>query len=195
MTSLRICFLLFLLAVAIAHPVDAARAQNSLKPPVTAILDMRIILRDSIAGKAWQDYYNAQRKSHKDQIAAEENALRKAWDDLNRQKSILAPQAFQTRERSFKEMEAAARRKIGAMEQELSRSLRATLAEVRKAMDEKLGPILDQMVKDRGIDMIIANQDLIFFRKDYDVTGEVLRRLNKALPRLDVPALAAKAKK
>jgi Skp family chaperone for outer membrane proteins len=195
MTSFRKYFLLFLLAVAFAHPMVAARAQNALKPPVTAILDMRIILRDSIAGKAWQDYYNAQRKSHKDQIAAEEKALRTAWDELNRQKSILAPQAFQTRERSFKEMEAAARRKIGAMEQELSRSLRATLAEVRKAMDEKLGPILDQMVKDRGIDMIIANQDLIFFRKDYDVTGEVLQRLNKALPRLDVPALAAKAKK
>jgi outer membrane protein len=194
MNSLRRMILALFCAVlfGISVPADTF-AQN--KVPKTAVLDMRAVLRDSTAGKSWQDYYNAKRKEHKDRIAAEEKSVRAAWDELNRQRSILAPQAFQVRERAFRDLETAARGRVGVAEQQLARELRTTQAEVRKVMDAKLEVILEQMIKERGIDIIIAKDDLVFSRKEFDLTAEVIKRLNAALPKLDVAAIAAKAKK
>jgi len=175
-------------------PATMAPAQTAPKMPVTGILDMRVILRDSHVGKAWQAYFESKRKAHKDAIAVEEKKLRTAWDELNRQRSVMAPQAFQARERAFREMEAAAKGKIGQLEQSMNASLRATLSEVRKTMDGKLGTILDGLVQEKKIDLILSNQDIVYFRKELDITQEVLKRFDKALPSIDIPALAAKAK-
>ncbi len=194
MTSLRRFILAFICAAMFGVTVPSGAFAQS-KVPKTAVLDMRAVLRDSVAGKTWQDYYNAKRKEHKDRIAAEEKNVRAAWDELNRQRSILAPQAFQVRERAFRDLETAARGRVGVAEQQLARELRATQAEVRKIMDAKLEVILEEMIKERGIDIIIAKDDLVFSRKEFDLTAEVMKRLNAALPKLDVAALAAKAKK
>jgi Skp family chaperone for outer membrane proteins len=195
MNNLRRILTALAIALFLAAPLSAARAQGTPKAPVIAVFDSRVILRDSIVGKAWQEYYNAKRKGHKDSIATEEKKLRTAWDELNRQRSILAPQAFQVRERAFRDMESAAKNRIGQMDQELGRSLRATLGEVQKRMDAKLGPIVDQIVEERSIELILPAQGVaLLVRKDLDITPEVLKRFNKALPKLDIPALAAKAK-
>lgn len=194
MTHLRRIFLTGICAAtALSFMVQGAWAQS--KAPVTAVIDMRVVQRDSIAGKAWQDYYNAKRKTFKDQIGVEEKAVRSAWDELSRQRSILAPQAFQARERAFREMEAAASGRIRVLEQQLTREMRATQAELGKEMDSALAPILEKIIKAKGIDIIVKKDDLIFVRKEFDLTPEVLKQLDKALPNLDISALAAKAKK
>ncbi len=174
-------------------PVQAQAANQRLKAPVIAILDMRVVKRDSISGKAVQAFLNGKRRAHKDLIAAEEKALRSAWEELSRQRSILSPQAFQVRERAFREKETAAKRKIVALEQALQRDLRATLIEVDKIVGEKMRPIIDQVIESKGIDIIMANQDLIYAKATYNITGEILKGIDKVLPSLDVQALANKA--
>lgn len=171
-----------------------AFAQAQSKPVVIAVLDMRVIHRDSLAGKAWQDYYNARRKELKDKIGNEEKTVRAAWDELNKQRAILAPQAFQARERSFREMEAAANGRVRSLEQDVARDLRGAQAELGKVLDEKLAPILEGIIRGRNIDLILRKDDLVFMRKELDLTPEVLKQLDKALPKLDVKSLVAKAK-
>lgn len=187
----------FLISAMLLAPVSAPRAQSSsanLKPPVIAVLDMRVIQRESIAGKAWQKYYDARVKAHKDRIAAEEKELRPAWDELQRQRSIMAPEAFKQRERQFREKEAAVNRKIQAAEQELTGQLRDTFNELRKVIEGHLRPIRDQIVQERGIDMIfLYSPDLNYVSSSYDITDPVLERLDKRLPKVDIPALAKKA--
>ena len=195
MNNLRRVLAAFLIALFLTAPLSVAQAQSGPRAPIIAVFDSRVILRDSIVGKAWQDYFNSKRKAHKDAIATEEKKLRTAWDELNRQRSIMAPQAFQARERSFRDMESAAKGRIGQMDQDVGRQLRATLGEVQKRMDSKLGPIVDQLVKERSIELILPAQGIaLLVRKDLDITPEVLKRFDKALPKLDIPALAAKVK-
>lgn len=188
---------IFLFSAMLFAPASAPRAQSSsanLKPPVIAVLDMRVIQRESIAGKAWQEYYNAQVKAHKDRIASEEKALRPAWDELQRQRSIMAPEAFKQRERQFREKEAAVNRKIQAAEQEVTAQLRDTFNELRKVIEGHLRPIRDQIVQERGIDMIfLYSPDLNYVSSSYDITQTVLEGLDKRLPKVDIPALAKKA--
>lgn len=186
----------FLVAAALLAPLAPAKAQAKLEPPVIAVLDMRVIMRESAAGKAWQAYYNSKVKAHKDQIAAQEKALRPAWEELQRQRTILAPQAFQQREREFREKEATVNRKIATNEQELGVELRNTFNEVRQVIEGRLRPIRDQIVAEQGIDMIfLFSPDLNYVTKAYNITGTVLERLDKSLPKIDISALAKKAKK
>ncbi len=173
----------------------ASAAQAQSKAAVTAVLDMRVIHGNSIAGKTWQEYFNTRRKEFKDRIAAEEKSLRSAWDELNRQRSILSPEAFQARERTFKEMEAAANGRAQVLDQQLSREVRATRAEFDKAVEDALEPILESVIKAKGIDIILKREGVFFSRKEFDITSDVLARLDKAMPRVDIKALAAKAKK
>lgn len=187
-----------LMAAVMAMSWDAAAQQPAagtrLAPPVIATLDMRVVTRDSAAGKSIQAYVNDRRKVQKDRIAKEEQALRAAWEELSRQRSILSPQAFQQRERDFRTKEATAKRNIAQGEQELQRELRATLTEARKLVDRNLRPILDKLIAAKGIDIIVATQDLIYTSSKYDLTKQVLRELDQKLPRLDMRALTAKAK-
>ena len=195
MNNLRRVLAAFVIALFLTAPLSAAQAQSAPRAPIIAVFDSRVILRDSIVGKSWQEYFNSRRKAHKDAIATEEKKLRTAWDELNRQRSIMAPQAFQARERSFRDMESAAKGRIAEMDQDVGRRLRATLGEVQKRMDSKLGPIVDQIVKERSIELILPAQGIaLLVRKDLDITPEVLKRFDKALPKLDIQALAAKVK-
>lgn len=191
-------FMIVLTAAMLLAPASAVKAQqpgaDGLAAPVIAVLDMRVIMRESVAGKAWQKYYNSQVKAHKNEIAAKEKALRPAWEELQRQRSIMAPDAFKQREREFREKEAAANREIQASEQELTVSLRNTFNEVRQVIEGHLRPIRDQIVKERGIDMIfLYSPDLNYVSEPYDITKTVLTRLDRRLPKIDIPALAKKA--
>lgn len=179
-----------LMAFAAPAPVFA---QAPLKAPLVAYIDMREIMRDSAAGKTVQDYFNGKRKALREQIGAEEKKVRAAWDELNRQKSILAPQALQARERSFRELEAAARGTAAKLDQDFARDLRAVQAEFQRVVNEKLNVIFNALMSEKGIDLIVANEAVVMARKEYDVTPDVLKRLNKALPKVDIKALAAKA--
>ena len=195
-TIAKITLLLFLpLVWLMPLPASAQATNQRLQAPVIAILDMRAVKRDSISGKAVQAYVSAKRKAHKDAIAVEEKALRSAWQELSRQRSILSAQAFQARERSFRKKETAAKRKVAALEQALQRELRGTLIEVDKVVAEKMRPIIDKIIATKGIDMIMPNQDLIYAKPAYNITGEILREIDRVLPGLDMSALAKKALK
>lgn len=190
---------LFVLALALLAPGVASAQQHGkgkLKPPVIAVLDMRVIMRESNAGKAWQAYYEKQVKGHRDEIASMEKQLRPAWNELQRQKTILAPQAFAGRERAFRQKEAAANSKLATDERKLSQHLQRTFHEVQRVILSKLKPIRDRVVAEKGLDMVIfMNPDMNYLAPRYDITQEVLVALNRALPKLDVPALAKKAEK
>jgi hypothetical protein len=55
-------------------------------------------------------------------------------------------------------------------------------------------PILDKIVKAKGIDIIMMKQGLVHAGVNYNITTEVLKELNKKLPKLDVEAVSKKAK-
>ncbi len=193
---LRAAVVIALLVPFAPAPGWSQAAQGKLASPVVVVLDMRVIMRESVAGKAWQEYYDGKVKAHKDQIAAEEKALRPAWEELQRQRSILAPEAFQQRERDFREKEAAVNRRIAGAEQELGNELRNTFEQVRQVIEGHLRPIRDQIVAEKGIDIVLlVNPDVNYVGKSYEITGLVLKQLDRNLPKINIPALAEKAKK
>ncbi|HEX9807976.1 MAG TPA: OmpH family outer membrane protein [Alphaproteobacteria bacterium] len=177
----------------VAVPLSAHGQQKPkgapMKAPVIAVLDMRVIMRDSAAGKSIQTHVDAKRKVYRERIAGEEKEIRSAWEALSRQRSILSPEAYQQRERQFREREATVKRKIAEVEQELNRELRGTLVEAKKIVDQHLQPVLEGLIQERGIDLILPKQELIYTSNTHDITSETLKRLDGRLPRIDMKSL------
>jgi len=54
-------------------------------------------------------------------------------------------------------------------------------------MEQALGPILQQLVKERGANLVLDKQAVVFRQCGrFDITAEAINRLNQKLPALQV---------
>ena len=177
-------------ALPTAALAQAAAAQSSI-----IVVDMDRVGADSAAGKSGQtqlktrlDGLQARGKSLADQLRGEEETLLKA-----RQTKTMASEAFQAKVKDLQTKQNNARTELGNREQELQRSQ----AYVRQQIFNAVGPIIQAVMRERGANIVLARDAALAVSPTLDVTAEVIRRLDAALPRVNAtaPAAAPAAKK
>lgn len=175
----------------------AAFAQAAAPAAATSIIvvDMDRVGADSAAGKSGQtqlktklDSLQARGKSLADSLRTEEETLLKA-----RQANTMAPEAFQAKVKDLQTKQNSARTELGNREQELQRSQ----AYVRQQIFNAVGPIIQAVMRERGATIVLAREAALAVSPTLDVTAEVIRRLDAALPRVNAtaPAVAPATKK
>jgi len=179
------------LGTASALPTAAlAQAAPAAAAPQAAIIvvDMNRIGAESAAGKSGAtqlrtkaDGARARVKTLQDQLRSEEETLVKA-----RQANSMAPEAFQARVKEFQTKQANAQQELGNREQELARSE----AFVRQQIFNAVAPIIQAVMRERGASIVLARDAALAVTPTLDVTAEVIRRLDAALPRVNVNAPA-----
>ena len=100
------------------------------------------------------------------------------------------------------EGEAVFRAKEEALQgaaQRKDEQLKAALAQGQQAMEAQLGPILQQLVKERGANLVLDKQAVVFANQTgFDITGDAINRLNQKMPafkiNLNAPPPAAPKK-
>src|SRR5713226_3459463 len=101
------CFIRRIVATTVAllialAPAGPLRAQaQPLPAPVILIVDLQQILQDAKAAKAVQGVINQEYSSYTKEVAQQEDELQKSRTELERQRTILAPDAFNTRARDL----------------------------------------------------------------------------------------------
>lgn len=167
---------------------QAAAAQTSI-----IVVDMDRVGSDSAAGKSGQtqlksklDSLQARGKTLADQLRSEEETLLKA-----RQANTMAPDAFQAKVKELQTKQNSARTELGNRENELQRSQ----AYVRQQIFNAVGPIVQAVMRERGASIVLAREAALAVSPTLDVTAEVIRRLDAALPRVNATAPAAPATK
>jgi outer membrane protein len=167
---------------------QAAAAQTSI-----IVVDMDRVGADSAAGKSGQtqlksklDSLQARGKTLADQLRSEEETLLKA-----RQANTMAPDAFQAKVKELQTKQNSARTELGNRENELQRSQ----AYVRQQIFNAVGPIVQAVMRERGASIVLAREAALAVSPTLDVTAEVIRRLDAALPRVNATAPAAPATK
>ena len=163
---------------------QAAAAQTSI-----IVVDMDRVGADSAAGKSGQtqlkakvDSLQARGKSLADQLRSEEETLLKA-----RQANTMAPEAFQAKVKELQTKQNNARTELGNRENELQRSQAA----VRQQIFNAVGPIIQAVMRERGASIVLTRDAALAVAPTLDVTAEVIRRLDAALPRVNATAPAA----
>ncbi len=173
-----------LLALALAGLTTSAMAQNNQPPqPKIVVLDRAAIMQYSKAGQDIGKQIQSYAAQAKNDLGAQGRALQAEERTLQQQVAILAPDvkakriaAFQAKEQS---LQGAAQKKDD--------QIKAALFAARQQMEQVLGPILQQLVKERGANLVLDKQAVVFATVGgFDVTGDAINRLNQKLPAVKV---------
>jgi len=189
-TSLKLALAALALS---ATPVLADPPQAKI-----VVLDRAAILQFSKAGQDIARQMQTYATQAKNDLQAQGRALQNEGRQLQQQVAILAPDVKQKRLEAFQAKE----RSLQGIAQRKDEQLKTGFAQARATMEQALGPILQQLVKERGANLVLDKQAVVFTNASgFDITGEAINRLNQKLPAIKVdmnakpPAPPAQPKK
>jgi outer membrane protein len=185
-----LAFLLLLAAGAVAwgqQPPPAPAANPPSQPPPTVmVVDVQALLQNSKSAKMVRQQIEQKRAEYAKEISHQEETLRQERDSLQRQQSSLSAEALNQKGREFQQKVNDLDRSVQSKRQALERSN----AEALEKIQEVVLKIITDIAKDRKSNMVFQRSELVLFDQNYDVTDEVLRRLDEQLPTLTVNFVA-----
>ncbi|GEM_PF-4414397 len=187
--NLRLCsFFLILTIVAavmvVPLPFSKTYAQNStMGPPLVGLVNLAWVAKQS---KAMQKANDQLKRFQTDFDTDYQNTFRELQSvdqELTRAKETLSQQQFEQRRTQFEDR----------FKQEDSR-LRQKQLGIQKAynsavdqIEQKLLNIIMEVSRAKGLNMVLSKQAVVIAEPKYDISEEVLGRLNKELPTITVP--------
>lgn len=182
-TTRRNCGVLFACAlfVAVGGLATPALAQEA-QPTVIAVADVQRLLRESTAGASLEGQLTEMRASLAALVAEREQVLRQQEQELQEQSSILAPETFAERRRAFEEDVIEFQRDVRERQRRVDEAYGEGLNQIRLAIIE----ILQQMVEERGYDLILPQAQILVGSRELDITDDVLTELDRRVPTITI---------
>ena len=164
---------------AAASPSKAETA-GSVKPSVVAIVDVQRLLQMAKAARSVQEQLDAQRAKFQTEIAAEEKELREAEKELAKLRETAKAESYVDQEQKLQQRFMTVERHVQARRKALDQAYTDAMNTVRSALVE----VVSQIAKERGVNLVIVKQQVIWNDDVIDITDESLARLDTALPTL-----------
>jgi outer membrane protein len=172
-----------LVALAILGCLPGRPSAQQLPTAVAAVIDYQQVLRDARAARSIREQIEVRRKAYQEEISAQEERLREAEQELAKQRSLLAPEAFAEKRREFEKDVAEVQRLVQERRRELDRISAVALNEVKQALID----IVTDLAEKRGFNLVLPSSEVLFFARRIDLTEEVMAELDARLPEVDVP--------
>jgi outer membrane protein len=147
--------------------------------PKVVVLDRVAILQVSKAGRDIARQLQALNVQTKANFEAQQKALAAEGQQLRQQVAIMAADQRQKREDAFnakvRSLDESAQRRAAQIQQASQVS--------SQAVAQALGPILEEIVKERGANMVLDKQAVIYSSSNaFDITPDAIARLDAKLP-------------
>lgn len=152
-------------------------ANAATRATVIGVVDVQVILRDSVAMKSIQTQVEEKRRQYQNDISDKEKSLRDQEQELKRQQSVLAADAFEAKRRDFEMHVAVVQREV----QERRRILDQTYGEGLKVVQKELTAIIAELAKERGFTIVLPAGQTLYAEPSLAITDEALTRLNKKM--------------
>jgi Skp family chaperone for outer membrane proteins len=161
----------------------APAASPSVPPTLTVIVvDVQKLLQESKAAKMVREQIEAKRAEYAKEISHQEQVLQQERDTLQRQSSSLSQEALTAKGRAFQEKVNELDRTVQSKRQALEKSNADALQKIQESMVK----IISQIAKDRKANLVLQRSELVLFDQQFDVTDQVLQKLDEDLPTLQV---------
>jgi len=157
-------------------------APAPLPTPVVLIVDLPQVLRDTKAAKEVQSAVNQQYSGYAKEVAQQEDELQKGRGELERQRTVLAPDVYNSRARELQQRYDELSKVVQNRQQALQQSYKEAMTKVENAALE----VIADLVKERKANLVMAKQALVFEDESMDITAETIARLDKKLPSVPV---------
>lgn len=162
----------------------AAHAEGGL----IAVVNVQQIMQDSAAAKSATTQLKDKQKSFQDEIKKKDDALQKEEKELVKQKDALSQEAFEKKAHAFRNKVTDVQKEVQSKKALLDNAYGRALGEIQKVTSE----IIADLAKEKGFSVAIPTSQLLYADNKIDISAEVLERLNKKLPKLNVKFEAPK---
>jgi Skp family chaperone for outer membrane proteins len=173
------------LAMAFALTVPAGAEEAKPGKPIggnVAVIDVQLIFRDALAMKAVRDQVEVQRKNFQAEISGEENKLRQAGQDLEKQRAVLSAEAYAQKQRDMQQRVSEVQTRVANRRRQLDQTFQGAF---NKVQDTLVGLVGD-MAKENGYSLVLLKAAVLYNQPAMDITAKALDRLNKKMPTLQV---------
>jgi Skp family chaperone for outer membrane proteins len=180
--------------MALCCGVGSALAQQPTDVPVAGspqslaimVVDVQSLLQNSKAAKMVRQQIEAKRADYAKEISHQEETLRQERDALQRQQASLTPEQLNAKGREFQTKVNDLDRDVQAKRQALERSNADALQKVQEVMVK----IITDIAKERKVNLVFQRSDLVLFDQGFDVTDQVLQKLDEQMPTMNVTFVA-----
>jgi outer membrane protein len=160
-----------------------AEAQDQTRMVRFGVVDVELIEREAAMNKDMNAQMNELRKKLSEQVKQEEAALRKASEDLQRQKVLLAPEAFEQEVRKFRQKELEFQKKI----QDRNNDFNRVRLYARNSFAQELNRALTEITKEHQFSLVLRRSQVLVVADFLDITKVVLDQINKNVPKFTIP--------
>jgi Skp family chaperone for outer membrane proteins len=178
--------LVSLLLVSFAFGHAEAQQAPSLPPAPPAlnvlVVDVQSLLQNSKSAKMVRQQIEQKRSEYAKEISQQEEALRRERDALQRQQASLSAEALNKKGREFQQKVNELDHNVQAKRQTLEKSN----AEALESIQSVILKIITELAKDRKANLVFQRSELVLFDNSFDVTDQVLSKLDEQLPTLTV---------
>jgi outer membrane protein len=178
-------------AFAQTPPADQGNPPAAAPPAIpqtlsVMVVDVQALLQNSKAAKMVRQQIEAKRAEYAKDISHREEALRQERDTLQRQQSTLTADQLAAKGRDFQAKVNDLDRDVQSKRQALEQSNAGALQKIQEVMVK----IITDIAKDRKANLVFQRSELVLFDQGFDVTDQVLQKLDEQMPTLDVTFVA-----
>jgi outer membrane protein len=172
------------LSVVTGMMTGVSAAQTSqLAPAVIAFIDYQKVLSESAAAKDVRRQIQVFRNEYQAELAKSEKTLRAEEQELKRQRPLLSAEVFETKRRAFEDSVARVQRSV----QDRNRVLDRSYSEAMNQVSVMVRKIVADMSEGLGFNYVVERTQIMFAKRDFNITKQVLTQLNTKLPTIKVP--------
>ena len=146
--------------------------------PRIGVVDLQRIMRNSVAAEKVRVEIEARQTEYRAQISARETELRTQQEELERQRTILAPEAFAAREADFAAKVEALQREVSDRNRQLERSLAYGMQQVQVAALRVIARIADEI----KLGLVLDKSQILLVAKGLEFSEDALAALNTETP-------------
>ena len=151
-------------------------------PTAIAVIDINQILTESKAAKKASKEIEKISMKIEEEVKVSDEEMLSSQQELIEQQSIMSPEAFENKAKDFDKKA----QNYQIKRQEKLVKLDELVQNSRNLILDALKPILEKISLEKGITVILEKNNTILSADDMDITDEIIKALNKELPKIEI---------
>ncbi len=170
-----------LVFIAFTILISNSNAENYPNTSI-GVLDLNRVLLDAKAAKDAAEEIDQIAKDIEKELIDSDEKMIKEQNKLVEAQSIMAPEAFELKRKEYEEKV----QNYNIERQKKLISVDKLVENSRNEILDKLKPILEEISETKGITVILEKGTVLLNAETMDITDEVIKVLNKELPKIEV---------
>ncbi len=170
-------FVIVLIAILLTGYSEKVKAAEDI-----LFINLQYIVGQSKAGSSLREQseeLNSEIINLRDEIT---KSLQEKGKKLEDERTLLSPEVFQERADELRKEAEEKQNELNVRLQKIQQAIQRA----SNSIDSVISPILTEIVNEKGAKMLLERQTLLFADPKLDVSAEVIKKLNRRLPKIDV---------